>query len=242
MGSVVLRKKVTTSITEENNENQDVNVNIIDPNIKAQVAQFKDKIDKAAQRYNAEISNYKTQIDALIKKDAEAQKKAAVQNAPVSADASVNTEQTPVTESYDRIYRKACRLSKRLYESAKSKKADLSVELIDLFADMDLSYTLNQDECDRLSRKIIDVLDNKLSSKADKNQWPDVVSEIKKYFKNNSISLSSSEKTKVCDAIEDCITKMPEYDWVFGSENKDLSDRINGYLSSDDEEIRDDEF
>lgn len=231
MSAVILRKKGTQTITEDTSAGE-ININITDENIKQQIISLKDRIDKATQRYNTEVAGIKTQIDLLMKKDAELAKQNQQNNNSVNnTDASAQ-----VTESFDYIYRKACRLSKRLYESAKSKKADLSVELIDLLGEMELSYTLNQDECDRLARKIIDVLDNKLSSKADKNQWPDVVSEIKKYFKNNSISLSSSEKTKVCDAIKDCVSKMPEYDWIFGGENENLSDRIKDSLTAEDKD------
>ena len=222
MGQVILRKKAQDAKVNED----EMSVEVSDPNIKSQIVELTNKINRIQQDADNQINTIKQQIAQLQKKDAEQQKTNAVNNVQNQANNQQNNGQA-FNESAEYAFRKAMRLSKRLYESAKLKKAELAVEILDMMNELDLSYTLNQKECDNLARKIIDVIDNDLSSKTTKNQWSEIQKEIKKYFRNNSISLSSDEKEKLIGRIKDHISSMPEYDWIFGTESA-ASDLIDG--------------
>ena len=222
MGQVILRKKAQDAKVNED----EMSVEVSDPNIKSQIVELTNKINRIQQDADNQINTIKQQIAQLQKKDAEQQKTNAVNNVQNQANTQQNNGQA-FNESAEYAFRKAMRLSKRLYESAKLKKAELAVEILDMMNELDLSYTLNQKECDNLARKIIDVIDNDLSSKTTKNQWSEIQKEIKKYFRNNSISLSSDEKEKLISRIKDHISSMPEYDWIFGTESA-ASDLIDG--------------
>lgn len=222
MGQVILRKKAQDAKVNED----EMSVEVSDPNIKSQIVELTNKINRIQQDADNQINTIKQQIAQLQKKDAEQQKTNAVNNVQNQANTQQNNGQA-FNESAEYAFRKAMRLSKRLYESAKLKKAELAVEILDMMNELDLSYTLNQKECDNLARKIIDVIDNDLSSKTTKNQWSEIQKEIKKYFRNNSISLSSDEKEKLIGRIKDHISSMPEYDWIFGTESA-ASDLIDG--------------
>ena len=222
MGQVILGKKAQDAKVNED----EMSVEVSDPNIKSQIVELTNKINRIQQDADNQINTIKQQIAQLQKKDAEQQKTNAVNNVQNQANTQQNNGQA-FNESAEYAFRKAMRLSKRLYESAKLKKAELAVEILDMMNELDLSYTLNQKECDNLARKIIDVIDNDLSSKTTKNQWSEIQKEIKKYFRNNSISLSSDEKEKLIGRIKDHISSMPEYDWIFGTESA-ASDLIDG--------------
>jgi len=225
MGQVILRKKAQEAKVNED----EMSVEVSDPNIKSQIVELTNKINRIQQDADNQINTIKQQIAQLQKKDAEQQKTSAVNNTQNQNNANTAQQNNgqAFNESAEYAFRKAMRLSKRLYESAKLKKAELAVEILDMMNELDLSYTLNQKECDNLARKIIDVIDNDLSSKTTKNQWPEIQKEIKKYFRNNSISLSSDEKEKLIGRIKDHISSMPEYDWIFGTEST-ASDLIDG--------------
>lgn len=214
MGQVILRKKVQEAKVNED----DITLEVSDPNIKSQIVELNNKINRIQQDADNQINTIKQQIAQLQKKDVEQQKTNTVNNTQNQTNTQQNNGQA-FNESAEYAFRKAMRLSKRLYESAKLKKAELAVEILDMMNELDLSYTLNQKECDNLARKIIDVIDNDLSSKTTKNQWSEIQKEIKKYFRNNSISLSSDEKEKLIGRIKDHISSMPEYDWIFGTES-----------------------
>ena len=160
MGQVILRKKAQDAKVNED----EMSVEVSDPNIKSQIVELTNKINRIQQDADNQINTIKQQIAQLQKKDAEQQKTNAVNNVQNQANNQQNNGQA-FNESAEYAFRKAMRLSKRLYESAKLKKAELAVEILDMMNELDLSYTLNQKECDNLARKIIDVIDNDLSSK-----------------------------------------------------------------------------
>lgn len=201
MGVVMLRKR------SDVNEEEMVNVQVSDPNIQKQIAQLNDAIARAEKQYNDTVTPLKQKIAALQKQDAAKQSQTDAQQNQNQQDSN-NQNQT--NESLKRVYAESIRRSRKLYESVKSRRNDLTDLLIDMLAGMDLSYSVSDKECRNMARKMIDVLDG--FDVDDGDVWPDVEEEIRLYFKNNGISLSETERNKVIDGIRDCIKSMPEYE------------------------------
>ena len=210
------------------NEEEMVNVQVSDPNIQKQIAQLNDAIARAEKQYNDTVTPLKQKIAALQKQDAAKQAQSDGRQGQ-----SQQSNQQDTNESLRRVYAESIRRSRRLYESVKSRRDDLTDLLIDMFADMDLSYSVSDKECKNIARKMVSVLDG--FDIDDGDVWPDVEDEIRLYFKNNGISLSRKEKDDVIDSIRECIKSMPEYEWVFGDNNDSLAGDIAAF--ADDDEI-----
>lgn len=223
MGVAILRKRSGV------NEEEMVNVQVLDPDIQKQIAQLNDAIARAEKQYNDTVTPLKQKIAALQKQDAV---KTQTNGQNKQQSQTQNNQQAQTNESFDIVYAESIRRSRRLYESVKSKRDDLTDLLIDMFADMDLSYSISDKECRNIARKMISVLDG--FDVEDGDVWPDVEDEIRLYFKNNGISLSRREKDDVIDSIRECIKSMPEYEWVFGDNNDSLADDIAAYAENDD--------
>ena len=203
-----------------------VNVQVSDPNIQKQIAQLNDAIARAEKQYNDTVTPLKQKIAALQKQDAAKQAQSDGRQGQ-----SQQGDQQGTNESLRRVYAESIRRSRRLYESVKSRRDDLTDLLIDMFADMDLSYSVSDKECKNIARKMVSVLDG--FDVDDGDVWPDVEDEIRLYFKNNGISLSRKEKDDVIDSIRECIKSMPEYEWVFGDNNDSLADDIAAFAGND---------
>lgn len=208
------------------NEEEMVNVQVSDPNIQKQIAQLNDAIARAEKQYNDTVTPLKQKIAALQKQDAAKQAQSDGRQGQ-----SQQSNQQDTNESLRRVYAESIRRSRRLYESVKSRRDDLTDLLIDMFADMDLSYSVSDKECKNIARKMVSVLDG--FDVDDGDVWPDVEDEIRLYFKNNGISLSRKEKDDVIDSIRECIKSMPEYEWVFGDNNDSLADDIAAFAGDD---------
>ena len=208
------------------NEEEMVNVQVSDPNIQKQIAQLNDAIARAEKQYNDTVTPLKQKIAALQKQDAAKQAQSDGRQGQ-----SQQGDQQGTNESLRRVYAESIRRSRRLYESVKSRRDDLTDLLIDMFADMDLSYSVSDKECKNIARKMVSVLDG--FDVDDGDVWPDVEDEIRLYFKNNGISLSRKEKDDVIDSIRECIKSMPEYEWVFGDNNDSLADDIAAFAGDD---------
>lgn len=204
-----------------------VNVQVSDPNIQKQIAQLNDAIARAEKQYNDTVTPLKQKIAALQKQDAAKQ----AQSDGRQGQSQQQGDQQGTNESLRRVYAESIRRSRRLYESVKSRRDDLTDLLIDMFADMDLSYSVSDKECKNIARKMVSVLDG--FDVDDGDVWPDVEDEIRLYFKNNGISLSRKEKDDVIDSIRECIKSMPEYEWVFGDNNDSLADDIAAFAGDD---------
>ena len=204
-----------------------VNVQVSDPNIQKQIAQLNDAIARAEKQYNDTVTPLKQKIAALQKQDAAKQ----AQSDGRQGQSQQQSNQQDTNESLRRVYAESIRRSRRLYESVKSRRDDLTDLLIDMFADMDLSYSVSDKECKNIARKMVSVLDG--FDVDDGDVWPDVEDEIRLYFKNNGISLSRKEKDDVIDSIRECIKSMPEYEWVFGDNNDSLADDIAAFAGDD---------
>ena len=209
------------------NEEEMVNVQVSDPNIQKQIAQLNDAIARAEKQYNDTVTPLKQKIAALQKQDAAKQ----AQSDGRQGQSQQQGNQQGTNESLRRVYAESIRRSRRLYESVKSRRDDLTDLLIDMFADMDLSYSVSDKECKNIARKMVSVLDG--FDVDDGDVWPDVEDEIRLYFKNNGISLSRKEKDDVIDSIRECIKSMPEYEWVFGDNNDSLADDIAAFAGDD---------
>ena len=209
------------------NEEEMVNVQVSDPNIQKQIAQLNDAIARAEKQYNDTVTPLKQKIAALQKQDAAKQ----AQSDGRQGQSQQQGDQQGTNESLRRVYAESIRRSRRLYESVKSRRDDLTDLLIDMFADMDLSYSVSDKECKNIARKMVSVLDG--FDVDDGDVWPDVEDEIRLYFKNNGISLSRKEKDDVIDSIRECIKSMPEYEWVFGDNNDSLADDIAAFAGDD---------
>lgn len=209
------------------NEEEMVNVQVSDPNIQKQIAQLNDAIARAEKQYNDTVTPLKQKIAALQKQDAAKQ----AQSDGQQGQSQQQSVQQGTNESLRRVYTESIRRSRRLYESVKSRRDDLTDLLIDMFADMDLSYSVSDKECKNIARKMVSVLDG--FDVDDGDVWPDVEDEIRLYFKNNGISLSRKEKDDVIDSIRECIKSMPEYEWVFGDNNDSLADDIAAFAGDD---------
>lgn len=209
------------------NEEEMVNVQVSDPNIQKQIAQLNDAIARAEKQYNDTVTPLKQKIAALQKQDAAKQ----AQSDGRQGQSQQQGDQQGTNESLRRVYAESIRRSRRLYESVKSRRDDLTDLLIDMFADMDLSYSVSDKECKNIARKMVSVLDG--FDVDDGDVWPDVEDEIRLYFKNNGISLSRKEKDDVIDSIRECIKSMPEYEWVFGDNNDSLADDIAAFAGND---------
>ena len=209
------------------NEEEMVNVQVSDPNIQKQIAQLNDAIARAEKQYNDTVTPLKQKIAALQKQDAAKQ----AQSDGRQGQSQQQGDQQGTNESLRRVYAESIRRSRRLYESVKSRRDDLTDLLIDMFADMDLSYSVSDKECKNIARKMVSVLDGFDVDNGD--VWPDVEDEIRLYFKNNGISLSRKEKDDVIDSIRECIKSMPEYEWVFGDNNDSLADDIAAFAGDD---------
>ena len=220
MGVVMLKKRSGV------NEEEMVNVQVSDPNIQKQIAQLNDAIARAEKQYNDTVTPLKQKIAALQKQDAAKQAQSDGRQGQ-----SQQSNQQDTNESLRRVYAESIRRSRRLYESVKSRRDDLTDLLIDMFADMDLSYSVSDKECKNIARKMVSVLDG--FDVDDGDVWPDVEDEIRLYFKNNGISLSRKEKDDVIDSIRECIKSMPEYEWVFGDNNDSLADDIAAFAGDD---------
>lgn len=221
MGVVMLKKRSGV------NEEEMVNVQVSDPNIQKQIAQLNDAIARAEKQYNDTVTPLKQKIAALQKQDAAKQ----AQPDGRQGQSQQQGNQQGTNESLRRVYAESIRRSRRLYESVKSRRDDLTDLLIDMFADMDLSYSVSDKECKNIARKMVSVLDG--FDVDDGDVWPDVEDEIRLYFKNNGISLSRKEKDDVIDSIRECIKSMPEYEWVFGDNNDSLADDIATFAGDD---------
>lgn len=221
MSVVMLRKRSGV------NEEEMVNMQVSDPNIQKQIAQLNDAIARAEKQYNDTVTPLKQKIAALQKQDAAKQAQSSDQHGQ-----SQQNNQQDTNESLKRVYAESIRRSRKLYESVKSRRDDLTDLLIDMFADMDLSYSVSDKECKNIARKMVGVLDG--FDVEDGDVWPDVEDEIRLYFKNNGISLSGREKDDVIDSIRECIKSMPEYEWVFGDNNDALADDIAMFSDGDD--------
>ena len=221
MGVVMLKKRSGV------NEEEMVNVQVSDPNIQKQIAQLNDAIARAEKQYNDTVTPLKQKIAALQKQDAAKQ----AQSDGRQGQSQQQSNQQDTNESLRRVYAESIRRSRRLYESVKSRRDDLTDLLIDMFADMDLSYSVSDKECKNIARKMVSVLDG--FDIDDGDVWPDVEDEIRLYFKNNGISLSRKEKDDVIDSIRECIKSMPEYEWVFGDNNDSLADDIAAFAGDD---------
>ena len=221
MGVVMLKKRSGV------NEEEMVNVQVSDPNIQKQIAQLNDAIARAEKQYNDTVTPLKQKIAALQKQDAAKQ----AQSDGQQGQSQQQSVQQGTNESLRRVYTESIRRSRRLYESVKSRRDDLTDLLIDMFADMDLSYSVSDKECKNIARKMVSVLDG--FDVDDGDVWPDVEDEIRLYFKNNGISLSRKEKDDVIDSIRECIKSMPEYEWVFGDNNDSLADDIAAFAGDD---------
>ena len=221
MGVVMLKKRSGV------NEEEMVNVQVSDPNIQKQIAQLNDAIARAEKQYNDTVTPLKQKIAALQKQDAAKQ----AQSDGRQGQSQQQSNQQDTNESLRRVYAESIRRSRRLYESVKSRRDDLTDLLIDMFADMDLSYSVSDKECKNIARKMVSVLDG--FDVDDGDVWPDVEDEIRLYFKNNGISLSRKEKDDVIDSIRECIKSMPEYEWVFGDNNDSLADDIAAFAGDD---------
>lgn len=221
MGVVMLKKRSGV------NEEEMVNVQVSDPNIQKQIAQLNDAIARAEKQYNDTVTPLKQKIAALQKQDAAKQ----AQSDGRQGQSQQQGDQQGTNESLRRVYAESIRRSRRLYESVKSRRDDLTDLLIDMFADMDLSYSVSDKECKNIARKMVSVLDG--FDVDDGDVWPDVEDEIRLYFKNNGISLSRKEKDDVIDSIRECIKSMPEYEWVFGDNNDSLADDIAAFAGDD---------
>ena len=221
MGVVMLKKRSGV------NEEEMVNVQVSDPNIQKQIAQLNDAIARAEKQYNDTVTPLKQKIAALQKQDAAKQ----AQSDGRQGQSQQQGDQQGMNESLRRVYAESIRRSRRLYESVKSRRDDLTDLLIDMFADMDLSYSVSDKECKNIARKMVSVLDG--FDVDDGDVWPDVEDEIRLYFKNNGISLSRKEKDDVIDSIRECIKSMPEYEWVFGDNNDSLADDIAAFAGDD---------
>ena len=221
MGVVMLKKRSGV------NEEEMVNVQVSDPNIQKQIAQLNDAIARAEKQYNDTVTPLKQKIAALQKQDAAKQ----AQSDGRQGQSQQQSNQQDTNESLRRVYAESIRRSRRLYESVKSRRDDLTDLLIDMFADMDLSYSVSDKECKNIARKMVSVLDGFDVDNGD--VWPDVEDEIRLYFKNNGISLSRKEKDDVIDSIRECIKSMPEYEWVFGDNNDSLADDIAAFAGDD---------
>ena len=204
-----------------------VNVQVSDPNIQKQIAQLNDAIARAEKQYNDTVTPLKQKIAALQKQDAAKQ----AQSDGRQGQSQQQGDQQGTNESLRRVYAESIRRSRRLYESVKSRRDDLTDLLIDMFTDMDLSYSVSDKECKNIARKMVSVLDG--FDVDDGDVWPDVEDEIRLYFKNNGISLSRKEKDDVIDSIRECIKSMPEYEWVFGDNNDSLADDIAAFAGDD---------
>ena len=209
------------------NEEEMVNVQVSDPNIQKQIAQLNDAIARAEKQYNDTVTPLKQKIAALQKQDAAKQ----AQSDGRQGQSQQQGDQQGTNESLRRVYVESIRRSRRLYESVKSRRDDLTDLLIDMFADMDLSYSVSDKECKNIARKMVSVLDG--FDVDDGDVWPDVEDEIRLYFKNNGISLSRKEKDDVIDSIRECIKSMPEYEWVFGDNNDSLASDIAAFAGDD---------
>ena len=209
------------------NEEEMVNVQVSDPNIQKQIAQLNDAIARAEKQYNDTVTPLKQKIAALQKQDAAKQ----AQSDGRQGQSQQQGDQQGTNESLRRVYAESIRRSRRLYESVKSRRDDLTDLLIDMFADMDLSYSVSDKECKNIARKMVSVLDG--FDVDDGDVWPDVEDEIRLYFKNNGISLSRKEKDDVIDSIRECIKSMPEYEWVFGDNNDSLAGDIAAFAADD---------
>lgn len=209
------------------NEEEMVNVQVSDPNIQKQIAQLNDAIARAEKQYNDTVTPLKQKIAALQKQDAAKQ----AQSDGRQGQSQQQGDQQGTNESLRRVYAESIRRSRRLYESVKSRRDDLTDLLIDMFTDMDLSYSVSDKECKNIARKMVSVLDG--FDVDDGDVWPDVEDEIRLYFKNNGISLSRKEKDDVIDSIRECIKSMPEYEWVFGDNNDSLADDIAAFAGDD---------
>ena len=209
------------------NEEEMVNVQVSDPNIQKQIAQLNDAIARAEKQYNDTVTPLKQKIAALQKQDAAKQ----AQSDGRQGQSQQQGDQQGTNESLRRVYAESIRRSRRLYESVKSRRDDLTDLLIDMFADMDLSYSVSDKECKNIARKMVSVLDG--FDVDDGDVWPDVEDEIRLYFKNNGISLSRKEKDDVIDSIRECIKSMPEYEWVFGDNNDSLASDIAAFAGDD---------
>ena len=209
------------------NEEEMVNVQVSDPNIQKQIAQLNDAIARAEKQYNDTVTPLKQKIAALQKQDAAKQ----AQSDGRQGQSQQQSNQQDTNESLRRVYAESIRRSRRLYEAVKSRRDDLTDLLIDMFADMDLSYSVSDKECKNIARKMVSVLDG--FDIDDGDVWPDVEDEIRLYFKNNGISLSRKEKDDVIDSIRECIKSMPEYEWVFGDNNDSLADDIAAFAGDD---------
>lgn len=221
MGVVMLKKRSGV------NEEEMVNVQVSDPNIQKQIAQLNDAIARAEKQYNDTVTPLKQKIAALQKQDAAKQ----AQSDGRQGQSQQQGDQQGTNESLRRVYAESIRRSRRLYESVKSRRDDLTDLLIDMFADMDLSYSVSDKECKNIARKMVSVLDG--FDVDDGDVWPDVEDEIRLYFKNNGISLSRKEKDDVIDSIRECIKSMPEYEWVFGDNNDSLASDIAAFAGDD---------
>ena len=209
------------------NEEEMVNVQVSDPNIQKQIAQLNDAIARAEKQYNDTVTPLKQKIAALQKQDAAKQ----AQSDGRQGQSQQQSNQQDTNESLRRVYAESIRRSRRLYESVKSRRDDLTDLLIDMFADMDLSYSVSDKECKNIARKMVSVLDG--FDVDDGDVWPDVEDEIRLYFKNNGISLSRKEKDDVIDSIRECIKSTPDYEWVFGDNNDSLADDIAAFAGDD---------
>lgn len=209
------------------NEEEMVNVQVSDPNIQKQIAQLNDAIARAEKQYNDTVTPLKQKIAALQKQDAAKQ----AQPDGRQGQSQQQGGQQGTNESLRRVYAESIRRSRKLYESVKSRRDDLTDLLIDMFGDMDLSYSVSDKECKNIARKMVSVLDS--FDVEDGDVWPDVEDEIRLYFKNNGISLSRKEKDDVIDSIRECIKSMPEYEWVFGDNNDSLAGDIAAFAGDD---------
>lgn len=221
MGVVMLKRRSGV------NEEEMVNVQVSDPNIQKQIAQLNDAIARAEKQYNDTVTPLKQKIAALQKQDAAKQ----AQPDERQGQSQQQGGQQDTNESLRRVYAESIRRSRKLYESVKSRRDDLTDLLIDMFGDMDLSYSVSDKECKNIARKMVSVLDG--FDVDDGDVWPDVEDEIRLYFKNNGISLSGNEKDDVIDSIRECIKSMPEYEWVFGDNNDSLAGDIAAFAGDD---------
>lgn len=137
------------------NEEEMVNVQVSDPNIQKQIAQLNDAIARAEKQYNDTVTPLKQKIAALQKQDAAKQ----AQSDGRQGQSQQQGDQQGTNESLRRVYAESIRRSRRLYESVKSRRDDLTDLLIDMFADMDLSYSVSDKECKNIARKMVSVLD-----------------------------------------------------------------------------------
>lgn len=169
MGQVFLKKK--QNISEED-------VTIHDPIIMGQIAQLDKQLADAERKFNAAQKIYNDDKNRIMQAKANLQKQDAdklkAQGVKVAQENQNNNQENQnsnqnTNESLDYIYRKAIRLSKKLYEEKKAIGL-LAHDIKDELDELELSYTMNFNECKKLARKVEDVLDDNFDKKNSDNK------------------------------------------------------------------------